>query len=100
MPVFFLAEIEVFDVEKYHAYTERASDIVRQYGGDYIFRSDRVFPVSGNWTPRRLVMIRFGSKTDIQRCFGSKEYSQIKHLREQSTTSRSVIIDAGEDAGR
>ena len=45
MPVFFLAEIEVFDYEKYHAYIERASEIVRQFGGEYIFRSDHIVPV-------------------------------------------------------
>lgn len=100
MPVFFLAEIEVFDVEKYHAYIERASHIVRRYGGEYVFRSDNIFPVSGNWTPRRLVLIRFNSKTDIQLCFSSKEYLQIKHLREESTKSRSVIIDEGNDANK
>ncbi len=100
MPVFFLAEIEVFDVEKYHAYIKRASHIVRQYGGEYVFRSDHIVPVSGNWKPPRLVLIRFNSKTDIQLCFGSKEYLQIKHLRKQSTKSRSVIIDQGEDANQ
>ncbi len=100
MPVFFLAEIEVFDVEKYHAYIERASHIVRQYGGEYVFRSDHIVPVSGNWTPRRLVLIRFNSKTDIQLCFSSKEYLEIKHLREQSTKSRSVMIDQSEDANQ
>jgi uncharacterized protein (DUF1330 family) len=98
MPVFFLAEIEVFDHEKYHAYSERAPQIVRQYGGEYIFRSENIVPVSGNWTPYRLVLIRFNSKTDIQLCFGSKEYLQIKHLREQSTKSRSVIIDQDVEA--
>lgn len=100
MPVFFLAEIEIFDHQMYHAYIERASHIVRQYGGEYVFRSDRIVPVSGNWTPRRLVLIRFDSKTDIQLCFGSKEYRQIKHLREQSTKSRSVIIDQREDVNQ
>jgi len=95
MPVFFLAEIEVFNIEMYHAYIEKASHIIRQYGGEYIFRSDHIVPVSGNWTPRRLVMIQFKHKTDIQRCFDSKEYLQIKHLREQSTKSKSVIIDEG-----
>jgi uncharacterized protein (DUF1330 family) len=100
MTVFFLAEIEVFDHEKYHAYIERASHIVQQYGGEYIFRSDHIVPVSGNWTPHRLVLIRFNSKTDIQLCFGSKEYLQIKHLREQSTKSRSVIIDQDVDVNQ
>jgi uncharacterized protein (DUF1330 family) len=100
MPVFFLAEIDVFDIEKYNSYIEKASHIVRLYGGEYVFRSDHIVPVSGNWTPRRLVMIQFKNKTDIQRCFGSKEYLQIKYLREQSTESRSVIIDADEDANQ
>lgn len=100
MPVFFLAEIEVFDHEKYHAYIESASHIVRQYGGEYIFRSDHIVPVSGNWTPHRLVLIRFNSKTEIELCFGSREYLRIKHLREQSTKSRSVIIDQDGDASQ
>lgn len=100
MPVFFLAEIEILDAEMYRAYIESALPIVRQYGGEYVFRSDHIVPVSGNWTPRRLVMIRFKNKTDIQRCFSSTEYLQIKHLREQSTKSRSVIIDEGEDPDR
>ena len=64
-----------------------------QEGGEYILRSDHIIPVSGDWTPQRLVLIRFNRKTDIQRCFGSEEYQRIKHLREQSTKSRSVIID-------
>ena len=100
MPVFFLAEIEVLDLEKYHEYIERASHIVQQYGGEYVFRSENIIPVSGNWPPRRLVLIRFHSKTDIRMCFGSKEYLKIKHLREQSTKSRSVIIDEDVDANQ
>jgi hypothetical protein len=31
-------------------------------------------------------------------CFGSKEYLQIEHMREQSTKSRAVIIDQDADA--
>ena len=100
MPVFFLAEIEVLDQEKYNAYIEKAPHIIRQYGGEYIFRSDHIVPVSGNWAPNRLILIRFNSKADIQRCFGSKEYLRIKHLREQSTKSRSVIIDQDADVSR
>jgi uncharacterized protein (DUF1330 family) len=100
MPVFFLAEIDVLDSEKYQEYVLRASEIVRSCGGEYVFRSDSIVSVSGNWTPHRLVLIRFNSKADMQLCFGSKEYLQIKHLREQSTTSRAVIIDQGADADK
>lgn len=100
MPVYFMAEIEVLDRDKYHEYIDRASHIVQRYGGEYIFRSENITPVSGNWTPHRLVLIRFNSKIDIHNCFSSKEYRQIKHLREQSTKSRTVIIDQDADANQ
>jgi uncharacterized protein (DUF1330 family) len=98
MPSFFLAEIEVLDHRKYQEYIDRASEIVQKYGGEYVFRSGSIIPVSGDWAPRRLVLIRFNSRTDMHMCFDSKEYLDIKHLREQSTRSRAVIIeqDAGE----
>ena len=98
MPSFFLAEIEVLDPKKYQEYADRASEIVQKYGGEYVFRSGSIIPVSGDWAPRRLVLIRFNSRTDMHMCFDSKEYLDIKHLREQSTRSRAVIIeqDAGE----
>jgi uncharacterized protein (DUF1330 family) len=99
MPSFFLAEIEILDFEKYTAYIDRASQIVRSFGGEYVFRSDSVIPVSGNWTPQRMVLIRFDSKKDLHRCFGSESYLKIKHLREQSTRSRAVIIDQDTQAG-
>lgn len=98
MPVFFLAEIEVLDDAKYHEYIDRAAEIIQRFGGEYVFRSEHIVPVSGNWAPHRVVLIRFNSKTDIHMCFGSKEYLQIKHLREQSTKSRAVIIEQDADA--
>ena len=100
MPSFFLAEIEVFDLDKYREYIDRASQIVQRYGGEYVFRSEHIVPMSGNWTPHRLVLIRFNTKADILMCFGSEEYLQIKHLREQSTKSRAVIIDQDADANQ
>ena len=45
MPSFFLAEIEVLDLDKYHEYLDRASQIVQRYGGEYVFRSEQIVPV-------------------------------------------------------
>jgi uncharacterized protein (DUF1330 family) len=99
MASFFLAEVEVFDPEMYSMYIERASQIVQQYGGVYVFRSDSITPVSGNWEPRRLILIRFNSIQDIHQCFASEAYLAIKHLREQSTKSRAVIIEDAPHTG-
>ena len=88
----------MLDPRKYQEYVDGASEIVQKYGGEYVFRSGSIIPVSGDWAPRRLVLIRFNSNTDMDMCFDSEEYLEIKHLREQSTKSRAVIIkqDAGD----
>lgn len=92
MPVYFLAEIEVLDPGKYQDYVDRAFGIIRKFGGEYVFRSSRMIPVSGDWKPQRMILIRFESKAQMQGCFGSEEYRRIEHLREQSTRSRAVAI--------
>ena len=94
MACFFLAEIEVHIAAPYREYVEKVSEILRRYGGEYVFRSETITPMSGNWTPKRMVLIKFGSGEELQRCFASPEYQAIKHLREDSTTSRSVIIQS------
>ena len=92
MACFFLAEIEVHAAAPYREYVEKASEIVSRYGGEYVFRSEAITPVSEDWAPERMVLIKFGTRDELQRCFTSPEYLAIKHLREHSTTSRAVII--------
>ena len=94
MAVFFLAEIEsISDFEAYAHYREKAASIVAKYGGEYIFRSDKLSPVSGTWDAERIVLLRFNSRERLQSCFGSSEYGEIAHLRERSTVSKAMIIE-------
>lgn len=46
-----------------------------------------------------MILIRFDTREDMHLCFCSEEYLRIKHLREQSTKSRAVIIEEDMDAG-
>jgi uncharacterized protein (DUF1330 family) len=89
----FLAEIEILDRAKYQEYIALAAPIVKRFGGEYVLRSERITPVSGGWSPPRLLLIRFPNRDAIAACFGSPEYLAIKHLREESTRSRAVIVD-------
>ena len=93
MPGYLLAELNVHDAEKYRAYIEAASPIVQQHGGEYVLRSDNVAVTSGGPSPDRVILIRFPSRQAMQECFACEEYVAIKHLREQSTTSRALVIE-------
>jgi uncharacterized protein (DUF1330 family) len=93
LPAYFLAEIEVKKPDVSNQYVEKVSRIVKEFGGRYVFRSDSICPVTGNWSPKRMVLIEFESKQKILECFSSDKYAMIAPLREQSTRSRAVIVE-------
>jgi len=93
MAAYVLVELDVHDPETYEKYVEAAAPIVRRHGGEYVLRSENITPVAGSQAPQRIVLIRFGSKREIRKCFTSRDYVSIKHLRENSTKSRAMIIE-------
>ena len=94
MAAYFLAEIEsIHDRKRYDEYRKRVEPIIRKFGGEYVVRSDSLSPVSGIWSVARVVLIRFDSREQLQRCFQSDEYSAVAPLREQSTVSKAMIVE-------
>lgn len=93
MATFLLADIEVLDDDIYQEYVRQAASVISAYGGKYVIRSDEVAPFSGGWQPDRILVIRFPDRAAFDACFTSPDYQVIKHLREQSTRSRSVVIE-------
>ena len=94
MSVFFLAEIEaILDEDMYRQYIEKVAPVTEKHGGEYLFRSEQLFPVSGHWDLKRMILIRFASKEKVRECFQSDEYIAVAHLRENSTVSKAIIIE-------
>jgi uncharacterized protein (DUF1330 family) len=93
MKAYLIAEIEVLDAQMYAEYTRAAQPIVMQYGGRYIVRGGNTLPISGDWNPERLLVLEFGSLTELQNCFACDAYKLIAPLRLASTRSRSVVVE-------
>ena len=94
MPVYLIADIEVMDAEMYAEYVERAPEVIHKYGGRYLVRGGNAATLSGDWDPERIIVVEFESVERLQECFGSTEYSELAPLREQSTISRSIVVES------
>ncbi|MBM3300016.1 MAG: DUF1330 domain-containing protein [Deltaproteobacteria bacterium] len=92
--VYMVAEIEIRDHDLYSKYVERVAEVVEQHGGRYLVRGGRVTPLSGNWDPERMILIEFETVEQLRRCFRSAEYLELAPLREQSTVSKSIIVES------
>ena len=93
MPVYMLIEIKVLDNEQYTRYAEKVPEIVKKHGGRYLVRGGKVIPMFGNWNPERIVLIEFETEELLRNCFNSAEYLKIALFRENSTITKSVIVN-------
>ena len=93
MPVYLILDITIIDPDTYGEFGARVPAVVDQYGGRYLARSGEVSSMVGDWRPERIVLIEFDSIEQVQDFFASKEYLALVPLREQSATSRAIIVE-------
>jgi len=94
MAAYLFVEIsEIRDEEMYLLYIQRAGPIIEKYGGEYILRSNKISAISGSTNLVRALLIKFESLDLLRECFSSKEYNEIKHLRENSVESEDIVIE-------
>ena len=93
MPVYLIIDITIRDQEMYADYVDQVPAVVERYGGHYLVRGGGVTPLSGDWHPERIIVVEFDGIEQIQDFLSSPEYQGLVPLREQSTTSRSVIVE-------
>jgi len=93
MSIYMIIEITVKDKKKYAEYIEKAQPIIERFNGEYLVRGGKITSLSGNWSPERIVVLKFPSKDDFKNCFSSKEYEEIAPLRECSAESKAILVE-------
>jgi uncharacterized protein (DUF1330 family) len=94
MSLFFvISTSEIVDQQRYEKYLELAGPIVESYGGEYLLQSDKIIAAK-DWQAEKIVIIKFDSKEQMDRCFESDEYREIIPLREGSIVSRFVMVES------
>lgn len=85
--------LSIPDPETYAQYRALARPIIEAAGGEYVLASSAVHPYSGDWSPLRLVLIKFKDVETLKACFGSPAYQAIAPLRKASVVGQSIIVE-------
>ncbi|MBN1697268.1 MAG: DUF1330 domain-containing protein [Spirochaetales bacterium] len=94
MAVYIIIEyVKIDDESIYSEYIKKAEPIVKKYKGKYIVRTNKIKSLSEHRKPERLVIIKFPSQDDLNKCFGSEEYRSLSSLRTKSTESKAIIVE-------
>ena len=95
MPAHFIVSVTIPDPANrvpYDDYVAKVRPIVERHGGEYLVRSENIRHIAGEWTPDRVIVIRFPDMQTLQNCFASFEYKEIEQLRTGSVNASAVIV--------
>ena len=83
----------VHDEAAYGAYRSRVSATIAAAGGRYLARGGAIEVLEGEWRPKRVIVVRFESAQAARHWWASREYAELKAMRQASTTTRMVVVD-------
>lgn len=100
--ILMVLNITVHDSLQYQQYRMKVEPLIEKFGGIYLVRSGgmafdpdparKVTPVEGNWNPNRFIVVEWNSMEELQKFSTSEEYKAVAKLRENSASTKSIIV--------
>ncbi len=98
MSAYLIVDITRINDEKtYAAYRSRVSPGLEDAGGQYLVRGSPAEVLEGDWSPNRVVIVRFDSMEDARNWWSSPEYAEPKEMRQASTVTNMILVPGVED---
>jgi uncharacterized protein (DUF1330 family) len=98
MSAYLIADItEISDQATYLRYQSQTSPGLVAANATYLARGGTIDILEGDWAPRRLVLVRFGSRKAVRDWWESPAYADLKRMRQQSAKTNMIVIDGAED---
>tara|TARA_B110000438_G_scaffold140091_1_gene135337 strand:- start:287 stop:574 length:288 start_codon:yes stop_codon:yes gene_type:complete len=93
MSAYIIVQINITNKDAYKEYLKQVTPIAEKYGGEYIIRGGKSKTMLGNWDYERTVVIKFPSYDIAMKWYSSKEYAQVKKIRENNSNGNLIIIE-------
>ena len=93
MSAYILADVTVTDAEKMAQYRVWSSRATQEFGGEFLVRGGEFEVLEGDWTPSRLVIVRFADRATAKAFYDSQTYRHARELRADAGIMRMVLVD-------
>jgi uncharacterized protein (DUF1330 family) len=94
---YWIALVNVSDVESYKAYVAGIQDVFHKFSGRYVIRGGRGEPMEGKLRSR-VVTVEFADYATALACYKSAEYAEVKKLRQHCATVDLVVVEGYDGA--
>jgi uncharacterized protein (DUF1330 family) len=90
---YILANVDVTDPQQYEQYKKLSSIAMQTHGAEVCARGGAVQVLEGDWSPKRVVLLKFPTAEKARAFYDSPEYAAAKAARQGAAVMRMVLIE-------
>ena len=90
---YILANVDVKDPAAYEEYKRLSTIAMKAHGAEVCVRGGKTEVLEGDWTPDRVVLLKFPSLEQAKAFYASPEYKAAIKAREGIALMRMVVIE-------
>lgn len=90
---YILANVQVTNPAQYEEYKKFSSVAMQTYGAEVCIRGGKVEVIEGDWTPERVVLLKFPSVEAARAFNDSPEYALARQARQGAAVMRMVLVE-------
>lgn len=93
MPAYIIAEVTITNPDQMAKYREWSTRAMQEHGAEVVVRGGEIVPLEGDWTPQRLVVLKFKDLATAQAYYTSETYTHARQVREGAGSIRMVAVE-------
>ncbi|WP_298924980.1 DUF1330 domain-containing protein [uncultured Ramlibacter sp.] len=90
---YILANVTVTNPEQYEEYKKLSSIAMKAHGAEVCVRGGQVEVLEGDWSPSRLVILKFPSVAAAKAFNDSVEYDAARKARQGAAVMRMIVVE-------
>ena len=88
-----IANVTVNNPAAYEEYRRLSSIAMQAHGAEVCVRGGKIDVLEGDWSPSRLVILKFPSTEKARAFYDSSEYDAARKARESIAVMRMVVVE-------
>jgi len=90
---YIIANVDVTNPEQYETYKKLSSIAMKAHGAEVCARGGKVEVLEGDWSPSRIVIMKFPGMEQARAFYNSVEYEAAKQARQGAAVMRMIIVE-------
>ena len=90
---YIIADVTVTNPAQYEDYKKWSSAAMQAHGAEVCVRGGQVEVIEGDWSPTRLVLLKFASVEAAKAFNASPEYGKARAARQGAAIMRMVVVE-------